>query len=289
MDWIGLPPLSALRAFAAWAETGSVTRAGAALNVSHAAISQQMRNLEDHLGLPLFDRTGRALALTPAGEDLAAACSEGFGTIARTVDRLTGREADRPLQISTTPSFAAHWLMPRLADFRARHPEVGLMIDPSAEVKPLAPRGIDVAVRYGAGPWAGLDSVLLVRSPIVVVAATALVGATGTLSPADLSRYPWLQELGTNETSEWMALHGVDHDRARGMTQLPGNLMLEAARAGQGVAITARLFIEADIAQGRLRLLFEDPEPKGYHLVTRPGPQRPALRAFARWMRAQAV
>lgn len=288
MDWTGFPPLSALRAFSAYAATGSVAKAGAALNVSHAAISQQMRNLEDHMGLDLLDRSGRMLRLTDAGEELALACQDGFGAISRAVESLTGLGADRPLQISATPSFAANWLMPRLADFRTQHPTVSLMIDPSADVKPLTPGGIDLALRYGNGDWAGLDSELLVSSPIVVVAAPDLVGDRRIDGPADLRSFHWLQELGTNEASQWLARHGVEHDRSRGMTALPGNLMLEAARMGQGVAITARVFAEADVAAGRLIELFRDTQRKGYYAVTRPGVHRPQLRAFLRWLKRHA-
>src|SRR6056297_1332918 len=112
MDWQTLPPLTALRAFAALAETSSTTEAGVRLNVSHAAISQQVRQLEAHMGVVLVDRSGRQTRLTAQGRDLADALTLGFGAIARAVEALSGADAARPLQISTTPSFAAHWLMP---------------------------------------------------------------------------------------------------------------------------------------------------------------------------------
>jgi LysR family glycine cleavage system transcriptional activator len=289
MDWTALPPLSALRAFAAYADRGSVAEAGRALNVSHAAISQQIRNLEAHMGVTLLDRHGRWMRLSAEGERLAAALIEGFGTMLQTTQELTGRDADRPLEISATPGFAAVWLMPRLPLFRARHPEISLTIDPSAALRTLEPGGLDVAIRYGNGDWPGLESTLLVLSPIVVVAATDLVGEREIASPADLRPFPWLQELGTNEATDWFAEHGVEQDRSRGMTGLPGNMMIEAARQGQGVAITARLFVEPDIRAGRLRLLFEDTRKKGYYLVTRPGVARPPLRHFVSWLRREAV
>jgi LysR family glycine cleavage system transcriptional activator len=289
MDWSALPPLSALRAFAAYADRGSVAEAGQALNVSHAAISQQIRNLETWLGVSLLDRSGRRMRLTPEGERLAASLAEGFGTILHMTDELTGRDADRPLEISATPGFAATWLMPRLPSFRARHPDVSLTLDPSAAVRQLEPGGLDVAIRYGNGDWTGVESALLVESPIVVVAATTLVGEHEIRSPADLRPFPWLQELGTNEATEWFAEHGVSQDRKHGLTAMPGNLMIEAARQGQGVAITARLFVEPDIAAGRVRLLFEDRRKKGYYLVTRPGVMRPPLRHFVSWLRREAA
>ncbi|MBV7396289.1 LysR family transcriptional regulator [Mameliella sediminis] len=289
MNWSNLPPLSALRAFCAYAETRSVNAAGAALNVSHAAISQQMRALEAHMGVALLDRRGRKLELTAEGETLARCLIEGFGTIALTVEALTGADASRPLQISVTPTFAAAWLMPRLPGFREIHPDINLMIDPSARVQPMEPGGFDMALRYGDGQWPGLDSELLIRSPIVVVAAPDLVGDRPVTSPADLRDYHWLQELGTNEATEWFAQHGVDRDAGRGYTALPGNHMLEAARAGQGVAIVAGVFVEPDIQAGRLRKLFEDKLEKGYHIVTRPGVPRPPLKAFLTWLRREAA
>lgn len=287
MDWTTLPPLSALRAFAAFAERGGVQPAGTALNVSHAAISQQIRNLEADLGVSLLDRSGRAMTLTADGRRLADVLLEGFGAMARIADELTGRDADRPLMVSATPSFASSWLMPRLASFREAHPAISLMIDPTAEVKPLAPGGIDVALRYGSGDWPGLDAELLVRSPIALVAATALVGDREFTDLAELRKFHWLQELGTNEATEWFARLGVNRDESRGLSSLPGNLMIEAARQGQGIAITARVFVEEDVAAGRLRVLHEDVRKKGYFLVTRPGVMRPPVRAFVRWLRTQ--
>ena len=139
MDWRSLPSLSALRAFAAVAETESLTRAGEALNVSHAAVSQQVRALEAHLGTPLMVREGRGIALTPAGRELARTLEDAFAAIGRAVAALTEAETARPLQVSTTPVFASSWLMPRIADFRHRHPEVELMLNPTAEVVALAP------------------------------------------------------------------------------------------------------------------------------------------------------
>lgn len=288
MNWSGMPPLSALRAFSAYAETRSVSAAGEVLNVSHAAISQQMRALEAHLGVALVDRAGRQLALTPEGDSLARCLLDAFGSISQTVDALTGADATRPLQISATPTFAAAWLMPRLTQFRDAHPEINLMIDPTAKIQTLDTGGIDVALRYGNGNWPGLESELLVISPIVVVAAPSLVGTRDITSPSELRDYHWLQELGTSEATNWFAEHGVDRDAGRGYTALPGNLMLEAARAGQGVAITAAVFVEPDIKAGRLRQLFSDTRKKGYHIVTRPGVPRPPLKAFLTWLRREA-
>jgi len=285
MNWHSLPPLPALRAFAAFVDTGSLTGAGAALNVSHAAISQQLRGLERHLDIALFDRSGRALDLTDAGRLLAVATTAGFQRMIETIETLTGADADRPLHVSTTPTFAASWLMPRLPEFRADHPDIDIMIDPSPQIVTLEPGGIDIAIRYGPGDWPGLESERLLTSPMIVIAAPSLMGDRKVDSPADLTAAPWLEELGTSEASHWLARHGVGPDPERRTIALPGNMMLDAARNGQGVAVTVRSFVEADLEAGRLVALFTAQEGAGYHIVTRSGLQRPPLRAFVRWLR----
>ena len=289
MDWRSLPSLSALRAFAALAETGSFTRAGAALNVSHAAISQQVRALEERLGVALLPRDGRRGVLTPEGERLATALEAGFGGIARAVDELTGADADRPLHVSTTQAFAANWLMPRLASFRHEHPEVELMLNPTHLNVDIAPGGVDVAIRYGQGGWRGLDSELLIHTTFVLVAAPSLIEGRRIADPGDIVDLPWLQELGTSEISQWLRGHGVIAPKKENVAHLPGHLVLEAVRNGDGVSLSTRVNVERDLEAGRLMVLFEQAQPGlGYYLVVRPGVQRPALRTFVGWLRRQA-
>ncbi|MFC6582918.1 LysR family transcriptional regulator [Sulfitobacter aestuariivivens] len=256
MEWRHLPPLSGLRAFAAFAETGNVVAAGDALGVSHAAISQQLRSLETHLDVALLDRSGRSLALTDAGVVLSRALRSGFGGMIEAVEEITGLRDARPLHISTTPMFAVSWLMPRLPAFRAKYPDADLMLDPTPEVIALSADGIDVAIRYGNGNWPGMEAHMLLRSPMVVVAAPALVGADEMPSVDDLADLPWLEELGVSEGNNWLRRHGVSRGMTRGQTKVPGNLLLDGARDGQGVVVTVRAFVERDIAAGRLRALY---------------------------------
>lgn len=286
MNWLAMPPLSALRAFAALAQTRSMTAAGARLNVSHAAISQQVRVLERHLGLRLVAREGRGIALTAAGAQLSEAVSEGFAMIEGRIAALTEADADRPVQLSVTPMFAANWLMPQMADFRAAHPRLNLMINPTTELVELAPGGIDIAIRYGDGTWPGLEVEPLIATHFIVVAARSLIGEREIASPEELLDYPWIQELGTTAEADWLATLGVHYQQVRGLTQVPGNLLLDGLRSGQGVAATTRAFVEDDIAAGRLRILFESDRPgTGYYIVTRPEQLRPAAQAFRRWLR----
>lgn len=289
MNWREMPPLAALRAFSAFVEHGNMERAGEALNVTHAAISQHLRALERALGVALFDRSGRALELTEEGRRLADALALGFGAIETALRELSGRDAARPVHVSVTPSFAAAWLMPRLSEFRLAHPGISLTIDPTPVLAELAPGGIDVALRYGDGRWPGLEVDMLLPTHMVVVGAPALVARHPVRSVEDLVRVPWLEELGTTEATRWLETHGVVASEARNRVQVPGNLVLNGARDGQGVAVTTRLFVEADVAAGRLVVLFEDrDDTTGYHIVTRPGVLRPAARSFVTWLKRAA-
>lgn len=290
MNWRALPPVASLRAFAAFAQAGNVIEAGDNLGVSHAAISQQLRQLEDRLGLRLLDRSGRALRLTAEGELLARACTDGFARMIEAVEALTGALADRPLHITTTATFAAAWLMPRLGAFRSAHPGIDLTIAPSPDLVALEPGGVDMAIRFGHGDWAGLDCETLLNSPLVVVAAPSLVDGLPDTRPETLARLPWLEETGRSEGSAWLDHHGIGPERKGGWVHLPGNLVLDGARDGHGVAITVRAFAEPDLAASRLVMLDEsDDKTTGYHALTRPGPLRPALRIFRRWLLAEAA
>ncbi|MCQ0093783.1 LysR family transcriptional regulator [Roseovarius sp. M141] len=287
MDWLALPPLTALRAFAALAQAGSVSGAGAQLNVSHAAVSQQVRQLEAHMGLALTRRDGRGLSLTAEGVQLAEALTEGFGAIGQRVAALTGADAQRPLQISVTPQFAASWLMPRLRSFQASHPGVDLMVHPSPQRADPTPGGVDIAIRFGLGHWPGLEAELLIPTDIVVVAAPSLVGERQFIDREELLEYPWLSELDTSPASDWMFRAGLNELRGTSVTQVPGNLMLDGARAGHGIAVLTSSSVEDDVAAGRLRVLFCDAGETGYFIVTREGVMRPQAKAFLRWLRAQ--
>ncbi|QDC08311.1 LysR family transcriptional regulator [Oceanicola sp. D3] len=282
-----LPPPAMLRAFAALAEAGSITAAGEALGVTHAAISQQIRALESHLGVALVQRDGRSVRLTEAGEELGAAVSGGFALIGDAVTRITGQGEGRPVQITTTPMFAAHWLMPRLAGFRERFPEVELMLNPSPQLATLSPGGVDIAIRHGKGDWPGVVTEMLIASEYVIVAAPELLAGRKIGRAEDLLELPWLQEFGTNEVDEWLKSQGVTEARAKLHSHLPGNFLLDAARRGEGVAATTRALIEEDIEAGTLTVLFNrGPVAEGYHIVTRPGPLRPPAAKFVKWLRA---
>lgn len=293
MDWRTLPSLGALRAFSALAESGSFTAAGAALNVSHAAVSQQVRALEERLGAALVVRGGRRPELTPEGARLAAALEAAFLGIRRAVDELTGADAARPLRVTLTPAFAHAWLMPRLSEFLHENPGAELMLVPTAELVELAPGGVDLAIRWGRGAWPGLDAEMLIPSGLVVVGAPSLVRGRTVSAVADLLDLPWLQEIGTSEMTTWLREQGVDAPPREAITHLPGHLVVEALRSGIGVSVAGTAVVERDLRDGRLVVLFEEPPPAdgswtGYYIVTRPGVLRTPLKAFVAWLRRHA-
>lgn len=289
MDWRGIPSLNGLKAFSAVADTLNLSQAGRMLNVSHAAVSQQVRALEAHLGVSLVVRHGRGVALTPEGQDLAKSLEEAFSGIRAAVDALSEAGSGRPLQVTMTPAFAVSWLMPRISDFRLQHPDIELMLNPTAEIVELAPGGVDVAIRFGDGNWPGLDAELLLPTTFAIVAARSLVGDRQFTDPEQLVDYPWMQELGTNELSLWLERQGVIATGKLDITHLPGYLVLDGLRRGDGITASARAFLDAEIEAGSLRLLFEDARPgSGYYIATRRGAMRPSLKAFVSWLRRHA-
>ncbi|GAA0782135.1 LysR family transcriptional regulator [Roseibium denhamense] len=288
MDWRSIPSLSSLRAFCAVASSNSLSAAGRELNVTHAAVSQQVRGLEKHLGVALIQREGRGVVLTPEGTVLFEGLKSGFESIQEAVHKVSGADDARPINITTTPSFAVGWLMPRISDFRAKHPDIDLMINPSPYVVPFEPGGVDLAIRYGAGNWPGLEAEMLVHSNYVVVGATCLVGDQETFAPEDLIRFPWLQEFGTNEIALWLERQGVVAPSRLNISHLPGYMILDGVKKGHGITAMAKTFIQSEIEDGVIRVLFEDlrQSTNGYHIVTRPGVQRPAMKAFVKWLRS---
>lgn len=278
--------MGALRAFAATAETRSLTRAAELLNVTRPAVSQQIRILETHFGERLLVRQRRGIALTTQGQALARSLLFAFAEISAAAERLAQSESIRPLHVSTTPMFASSFLMPQLAAFRDSHAGIELVVSPTSELVALEPGGVDVAIRYGMGDWPGVESELLFKASFAVCAATSLVGDRRIDRPADILNFPLLHELGSREFSDWMEKQGIARRPDTKITRIPGNLLLDGLRRGDGIVATVPRFIEHDVREGRIRILFEDRLDAGYHIVALPGVKRPPLRAFIRWLRS---
>ncbi len=293
MEWSRLPPLSMLRAFEAAARLGGYSAAGRELNVTHAAVAQQVRALEERLGVALMRRDGRAVRPSPEGRALAEGLGAGLETMRAALAELARDAAARPVRVTLTPSFAAAWLAPRIGGFALAHPEVELVLNPTSAVVDLARSEDDVAIRFGSGSWPGLEATPLVRSAVVVVAAPSLLAGREIAAPEQLLEMPWIQEAGSHEWRVWLSARGVTiPPEKRDILHAPGFIALQALRAGHGVGMTARVWVAEDIAAGRLTPLFDadgdDAAETGYHVVRRPGAMRPGVAAFAAWLEREA-
>ena len=293
-----LPPLNSLRAFEAAARYLSFTKAAEELHVTPAAISHQIKALEEHLGVPLFRRLNRAVLLTDAGQACLPGLSEAFDRMAAVVERLRAQDGGGPLTVSTSPAFAAKWLVPRLERFQERCPEIDVRVSAAMRLVDFAREEVDVAIRYGPGRYPGLLTELLLTNEVVPVCAPALLqGARPLSSPQDLRRHTLLHDdTATSDGAYpnwamWLRAAGVEGvDAARGPRFDYAGLVLDAAAAGAGVALALSTIVAADIAAGRLVKPFAVavPTPFAYYLVcpaTTAG--RPKVEAYRRWLRAE--
>lgn len=283
-----MPSLNSLRAFSALAETGSYTKAGEALNVTHAAVMQQIKALEAFFGVQLASRSGRGVALTEDGKVLARDLEAGFRQIAQGVEALANLQHARPLHVTMSPVFAVKWLMPRLADFQQGHPEITLLLNPTGMIVDLERDGMDVAIRYCRTENLPKDAEVLIVLDLVVVGTPALVTSQRISEPADLRHLPWLMELGTNEVPEWFARHGVTLDRPLMVSQMPGNLIMDAVKRSDGITYTARQWVNDEIRSGELVELFPEVNVGAFYIHTRPGEQRRQIKTFSNWLRSRA-
>ncbi len=290
MDWREIPSLAALRAFEAAARHGSFSAAARDLNVTHAAVAQHVRGLEEALGARLLDRSARGVAATAEGAALADALSDGFGRIAAGVRAITERASDRPLRVTLTPSFAESWLMPRMGDFWARHPEVALAFQPSVALVDPGPDGPDMAIRFGRGAWPGLTVEPLLMAPFAVVAAPGYLAGDATRDPAWLQRQRWVFSAARQEQRVWGQELGLDFDRIVVVDMPTNGMALASARAGHALTIQAKVLVEEDLRLGRLVALAEGGSGgMGYFIAE---PQAPALPhprrdVFRRWLKTQ--
>ena len=287
MDWSRIPSLNSLKAFSALAETNSYSKAAVQLNVTHAAVRQQVKALEEYVGQSLAFRQGRGVRLTSEGVALARNLEDAFRAIERGIEKLTGAEVSRSVQVTTSPAFAVEWLMPRIAEFQLRHPDITLMLNPTADVIDLKPGGIDVAVRYRHRDRLDKNVASILVSDMVVLGAVSLLEGRQYEEPSTLVDLPWLQELNTNEVAEWFNRRGVSLSRPLIISQMPGNLIMQAVRRGDGISYTARGFFQHDIESGRMRVLHSEPASGIYYIETNPGASRPAVTKFLSWLKSK--
>ncbi|HET7765797.1 MAG TPA: LysR substrate-binding domain-containing protein [Burkholderiales bacterium] len=296
-----LPSLDLLKGFEAAARNLSFTKAAAELFVTQSAVSRQIQTLEEQLGVPLFRRTHRELRLTEEGQTLYKTSAE----VLRLLRDVAGRLNARPgmLTLTTTASFAALWLVPRLNDFRRLHPGIDMRLDASNEIQDLEREGIDLAIRYCTPKMAGSAAVRLFGELVFPVCSKALLAGKKLGSPKDLSgqvllhyddpyrRYPWLS------WEVWFELTQTQGVKPAGMLRFSHyDQLIQAAAEGHGIALGRSRFVGQWVKQGKLVLPFgkrymcTPSDSRAYFLVPSP---RAAARAevtkFSRWLQQQAL
>jgi LysR family glycine cleavage system transcriptional activator len=281
LRWRELPSLAALRAFDATARQGSFAAAGRVLNVTHPAVTQQVRALEAELGVQLVRRTGRTVSLTEAGERLARSLSDGFGAIAAGIAELRQVEERRVVRVATTTFVAETYVMPRLPEFWSRHPGVEVAMSPGPASVDLMREGYDMAIRVLEDGWTepeGLEYRPLIRTPLLATCAPALFGR-------DPTEIPWLDGAGTAWDKEQLRKAGIDPEKLRKVQFGSPHLEMSAARQGLGAMVATEIICRADLEAGRLMVLPVKGLPSVTYVAVMPrGPRRPALEAFAGWL-----
>ena len=294
-----LPPLSALRAFEATARLKSFSRAADELSVTPAAISHQIRALEEDLGVKLFHRQNRAIELTASARVLLPGLSDAFAEIQASVRRLRSHNDTGTLTVTASPSIAAKWLVLRLHRFQARYPDIDVRISTSDEIVDLTRGDFDLAIRYGTGRYPGLDVELLLKNEVFPACSPRLLEAGPPLrTPADLRHHQLIHDQAVDRDplaptwAMWLKAAGISGvSPASGLTFSTGYMALDAAIAGHGVVLAYSTIAAADLAASRLVRLFTLalPDLFAYYIVTAPGAlERPKIRAFRDWLREEA-
>jgi LysR family glycine cleavage system transcriptional activator len=286
-----LPSLNGLRAFEAAARHLSFTQAASELNVTQTAISHQIRRLEEELGIRLFIRKNRALALTPQARDYLPGVRAAFNDLRLATDRLLRKGDDNVLTVSTLASLAAKWLLPRLTAFQEAHSGIDVRITTSTALVDFRNGDVDAAIRYGRGNWPGLRAEWLMADEAFPVCSPALLAGERPLrTPEDLRDHVLLHTTNNyDDWRQWLTAAGLPSDisRQRGITFDLILLMVQAAIDGIGVAMGRTSYVQDDIAKGRLVVPFNIalPADAGFYLVSPEGAAEPAkLKAFRQWL-----
>ncbi len=282
-----LPSLNALRAFEAAARHESFTEAAHELFVTHAAISRHIRDLEDWLGVELFTRTGRGVALTQAGRQYAERLSPVFDQIANATREVMAQARVRRLAVTVDPSFASRWLVPRLGHFSEAHPDIELLVDPNPSVIDIGASEFDLGLRIGQGNWPDVDALRIADFVTFPVCSPKLIEGESLISPAQVADYGLIHAYSRQWWADWLAAAGVTGvDTTRG-PMFQNYLAIEAAEAGQGFALADIVLATDSLAEGWLVRPFEQTvkEPGGYYIVRAKGTREtPAARAFREWV-----
>jgi LysR family glycine cleavage system transcriptional activator len=288
-----LPPLPALRAFEAVGRLLSFRRAGEELLITQSAVSHHIRQLENALGVPLFIRKPRSIALTPEGLRYLDVTMRAFGLIAEATGDLRAQGGQGSVRVSLLPSFAANWLVARLSGFQKSHPGIRLDLDPTLRLVDLAANEADLAIRYGDGSWDNVEARLLMAESVTPVASPALLrGQRALASPRDLLEHTLLLTRNPVDWEVWVESVGLDISRATTLQLTDYNVAIQAAIDGQGIAMGRALLLRDHVASGRLAQPFAHMASSakvGHWLLAPRRRLSPAATAFADWLMAQAA
>ncbi|MBY5992751.1 transcriptional regulator GcvA [Ferrimonas balearica] len=283
-----LPPLNAVKAFEAAARHLSFTRAAEELFVTQAAVSHQIKALEEYLGLKLFRRRNRSLLLTEEGQSYFLDIKDLFTQLADATERLLARSATGSLTVSMTPSFAIQWLVPRLARFSELHPEVDVRIKAVDEDEASLTDDVDVAVYFGRGNWPGLRADKLRSECLVPVCSPRLLqGERPLREVADLARFTLLHDMSRRDWKAWVKQVGANLNVNSGPIFSHSSLVLQAAIHGQGVALGSSVLARPEVEAGRLVCPFEQVllSKNAYYLVCHENQaDLGKIEAFREWM-----
>ena len=254
-----LPPLNSLRAFEAAARSESFTRAAEELCVTQGAVSHQVKSLEATLGIKLFSRERQRLIITDAGREYLVVIRDALDRIAAGTERVVERQNAGALTVSTSPDFAAKWLVNRLGRFAEAHPGIDLRVSATMHHVDFAREDVDVAVRHGDGNWSGLDAVRLCSEELFPVCSPKLMSGRNRLTkPADLLKFPLLHLDDWKAWSKWLDSAGVsDFKMPRGPALNRASMLIDAAIDGQGVALARTALAASDLINGRLARPFD--------------------------------
>jgi LysR family glycine cleavage system transcriptional activator len=274
-----IPPLKALYYFKVAARTGSFKTAAAQLFVTQAAISQQIRGLEDYLGVKLFYRQTRQVALTPAAQKLLPLVEDGFNSIQHGIKQLTSDHSPNLLRISAVHSFCSLWLMPNLADFQSQYPDIQVQISPSNVLTRFDDEDIDLAIRMGMGGYEGLHDIKLFEDTLIFVVSPILLNAKfgkATPSASDIFALPWIEDPSSETKvifSQACRYYGIDQQSTNSVVRSDNSMiMIENTLAGNGVAFVNRSLVAPFLKTGQLvqALDFEKESPWALYLVAPP-------------------
>lgn len=279
-------PLNALRAFEASARHLNFTRAGLELCVSQGAVSHQVALLERRLGVALFRRLPRGLALTDEGLALVPVVADAFERIGATLDRYAGGRLREVLTVGVVGTFAVGWLMPRMGEFAELHPHIDLRVLTHNNRIDVAGEGLDLAIRYGDGAWHGVKAELIRPAPLSPLCSPAV--ARRLTCPADLARETLFRSYRPDEWARWFEVAGEGGAAASGPVFDSSVLMISAATAGAGIALAPPSMFSADLAAGRLVQPFAAEVSLGAYWLTRLNSRREtaAMTAFRDWLLA---